>query len=92
VRYDPTVDGQKLGQGIATDAKLYNLANDIGETNNLIDQEPVKAKALQEAWNNWNASNIPARWSKNRARLKAKGHKRQRAASRHSADASLGGN
>jgi arylsulfatase A-like enzyme len=59
VRYDPVVDGMK---GTATDAKLYNLADDIGESKDLIKSEPDKAKALQAAWEEWNKSNVPALW------------------------------
>src|SRR6185295_10617192 len=47
VRYDPVMDGMK---GKATKAKLYNLAKDIGESKDLIEAEPDKAKALQAAW------------------------------------------
>jgi arylsulfatase A-like enzyme len=37
VKYDPVVDG---GQKGATDARLYNLAEDIGEEDNVIAEEP----------------------------------------------------
>jgi arylsulfatase A-like enzyme len=63
VRYDPKADGQR---GLTTDAKLYNLAADIGETNNLIDDEPQRAEILQAAWDEWNKSNVPARWGDGR--------------------------
>jgi arylsulfatase A-like enzyme len=59
VRYDPVVDGMK---GSATEAKLYNLADDIGESKDLTKSEPQKAKALQAAWDEWNQSNVPALW------------------------------
>jgi arylsulfatase A-like enzyme len=59
VRYDPVVDGMK---GRATKARLYNLANDIGESKDLIEAEPQKAKALQAAWDEWNQSNLPPLW------------------------------
>src|SRR5207237_1565036 len=59
VRYDPVVDGMK---GKATEPKLYNLAKDIGESKDLIEAEPQKAKELQAAWDEWNQSNVPARW------------------------------
>jgi hypothetical protein len=59
VRYDPAVEG---GKGLATGTKLYNLANDIGERENLIEDEPEKAKALQAAWDRWNESNVPPLW------------------------------
>lgn len=92
VKYDPLVDGEKLGRGAATDTKLYNLANDIGETKNLIDQEPERAKTLQAAWDKWNASNVPARWGMDGTRAKAKSRKQQRAASRRAANTSPAGN
>lgn len=62
VQYDPTVDGIKVPRGAATEPRLYNLANDIGETRNLINEHPEKAKELQAAWDKWNEANVPARW------------------------------
>lgn len=59
VRYDPTADG---ATGRATDAKLYNLKDDIGETRDLIQAQPQKAKELQAAWDKWNELNVPALW------------------------------
>jgi arylsulfatase A-like enzyme len=59
VRYDPKVDGQR---GLATEPKLYNLAKDVGEKNDLIEDEPARADALQAAWGRWNESNVPPRW------------------------------
>jgi arylsulfatase A-like enzyme len=93
VRYDPNIDVQKVGKGLATDARLYNLANDIGETNELIDKEPEKAKALQAAWDKWNESNVPPAWGMDGTKAKkAKRRKQQqRAASRRAADARSAG-
>jgi hypothetical protein len=59
VRYHPVVDGQT---GRAPDARLYNLKNDVGEVNNLIEAEPAKAKELQSAWDKWNELNIAPLW------------------------------
>jgi arylsulfatase A-like enzyme len=59
VRYDPRVDGMT---GRATEPKLYNLAKDLGETNNLMDSEPERAAALQAAWDEWNKSNVAPLW------------------------------
>jgi arylsulfatase A-like enzyme len=59
VRYDPNVDGDR---GRATEPKLYNIEQDIGETKNLIEDEPQRAEAMQAAWDKWNESNVPARW------------------------------
>jgi arylsulfatase A-like enzyme len=69
VRYDPVMDGLK---GKATKSKLYNLANDIGESKDLIKAEPQKAKALQAAWDEWNESNVPALWGSGAAGQKKK--------------------
>ena len=63
VRYDRNVDTQtgKAGQGV-TDVKLYNLANDIGETKDLAAVMPDKVKELQSKWDVWNAGNVKAMW------------------------------
>lgn len=59
VRYDATVDGTP---GKFTEPKLYNLASDIGEANDLTQQEPARAAALQTAWDEWNKANVPPLW------------------------------
>lgn len=59
VRYDVAVDGEEGG---VTDAKLYNLKDDIGEKNDLIATNPAKAKELQAAWDKWNEKNVPPLW------------------------------
>lgn len=59
VRYDPVVDG---GKGRATAAKLYNLATDIGEANDLAGKEPQRVADLQRLWDGWDRGNIPPRW------------------------------
>lgn len=59
VRYDPVADG---AVGRVTEAKLYNLRDDIGETRDLIQAQPEKAKELQAAWDKWNELNVPALW------------------------------
>jgi arylsulfatase A-like enzyme len=64
VRYDPRVEGMT---GRATAPKLYNLAADIGESNNLMEQEPERAAALQAAWDKWNQSNVRPLWRDGRA-------------------------
>ncbi|MFP3938355.1 MAG: sulfatase [Phycisphaerae bacterium] len=35
--------------------ELYNLADDIGESNNLADRMPEKVRELDRAWHEWNA-------------------------------------
>ncbi len=59
VRYDPVADG---GTGRVTEAKLYNLANDIGERNDLAAKQPDKVKELQTAWDKWNRDNVAPLW------------------------------
>ena len=81
VRYDPVVDGMK---GAVTDAKLYNLKDDIGETQDLIKSEPEKAKELQAAWDEWNELNVPPLWG-NDVVLKKKAGKRAQSRSRRAA-------
>lgn len=43
-------------------AELYNLAQDIGERNNLVAKEPAKVNELAAAWNRWNSGLIEASW------------------------------
>jgi len=62
VKYDPTVDGAKVPLNTAGKPHLYNLANDLGEIKDLIEEHPEKAQELQAAWDMWNKDNIPARW------------------------------
>jgi arylsulfatase A-like enzyme len=76
VRYDPVMDGLK---GSATDAKLYNLASDIGESKDLLEAEPQKAKELQAAWDEWNQSNVPPLWSNGGGKKKKATGKRTQA-------------
>jgi arylsulfatase A-like enzyme len=78
VRYDATVDGMR---GQFTEPKLYNLAADIGESNDLMGEEPEKAAALQAAWDEWNKSNVPALWGDGRGRGRRNAANRQQAAS-----------
>ena len=74
VRYDATVDGMR---GQFAGPKLYNLAADIGEANDLIDKEPEKAAALQAAWDEWNTSNVRALWGDGRGRGRRSATNRQ---------------
>jgi arylsulfatase A-like enzyme len=57
-------------------AELYNLAMDIGETNNLATQTPAKVKELSAAWNQWNTDNVPAKWVPDRSATKTKKKKK----------------
>ena len=62
-RYDLNADTRtgKRNQGV-TGAKLYNLAKDIGETNDLAAAMPDKVKELQGKWDAWNSSNMKPLW------------------------------
>jgi arylsulfatase A-like enzyme len=59
VRYDP---GNKTHGQPVTEAKLYNLAEDMGETKDLAATLPDKVKELQSMWEAWNQSNIAPLW------------------------------
>jgi arylsulfatase A-like enzyme len=61
VRYDPTADGDP-NAGKATPTKLYNLAADIGEKNDLAAMSPDKVKELQAIWDKWNAGLVRPLW------------------------------
>ena len=59
VRYDNHVD---LGTAGVSSAKLYNLANDIGEMNDLAAAQPEKVKDMQAKWDAWNATLVKPLW------------------------------
>jgi arylsulfatase A-like enzyme len=63
VRYDANADTNSGagGQGV-TDAKLYDLSKDVGESNDLASQMPDKVKQLQSQWEAWNADNREPIW------------------------------
>lgn len=54
-------------------AQLYNLAEDIGEQNDLAAKEPDKLKELQTAYDAWNAQLMAPRWKR-----QASGRRRRR--------------
>lgn len=58
VRYDKNADTQtgKKDQGV-TQSKLYNLANDPGETTDLAHAMPEIVKELEAKWTAWNSGN-----------------------------------
>ena len=63
VRYDINVETRtgECNQPISP-ARLYDLAADIGETNDLAPLMPAKVKELQAKWDAWNAGNIRPGW------------------------------
>jgi arylsulfatase A-like enzyme len=42
----------------STPVALYDLENDPGEKQNLINTDPERAKALQKIWDNWDKENV----------------------------------
>ena len=50
-----------------TGAKLYNLADDIGETQDLAAALPDKRQELQMKWEAWNATLVPPLWGGGKA-------------------------
>lgn len=62
VRYDPAADGNDKEKGGATEARLYNLAQDIGEATDLAAKEPERVKKLQDTWQVWNATLVKPLW------------------------------
>jgi arylsulfatase A-like enzyme len=61
VRYGPNANLQ-AGESWP---KLYNLAEDVGESNDLAAKHPEKVKELQSAWDRWNAGNVKPLWGGN---------------------------
>ena len=57
------------------------LAADIGETNDLMAQQPERAKELQAVWDKWNTGNAPPRWGggggQGKGKAKAKNKNKQ---------------
>jgi arylsulfatase A-like enzyme len=56
-------------------AKLFNLADDLGEEHDLSAKAPEKLKELEAAYSAWNADNVEARWGR-RARAGAQAKKK----------------
>jgi arylsulfatase A-like enzyme len=68
VRYDSNADTLTGARNQpVTAAKLYNLAADIGETNDLAAEQPDKLKELQSKWDAWNATLVPPLWGGGKA-------------------------
>lgn len=65
VKYDKAADGDVGGGGPrarVTGAKLYDLANDIHEQNDLSETNPQKVQELQADWDQWNRANVAPLW------------------------------
>jgi len=52
----------KLVRYDGTGTKLYNLARDIGEKDDLAMSEPARVKELQTTWNAWNKTLARPLW------------------------------
>jgi arylsulfatase A-like enzyme len=59
VRYDNHVD---LGTSGVSSVKLYNLASDIGETNDLSASKAEKVREMQAKWDAWNSTLVKPIW------------------------------
>jgi arylsulfatase A-like enzyme len=79
VRYDNNVD--ETGAKGVTPARLYNLAEDIGEKKDLADEKPEKLAELQAKWDAWNATLMPPLWGNGKGedtpKKKGKGKKKR---------------
>lgn len=53
-----------------TPTKLYNLKDDIGESKDLTEKNPDKAKELDAAWQKWNAELVKPLWGGGKADTK----------------------
>ncbi len=62
VRYDSAVDGAAGKKKPVTEAKLYNLTADLGESKDLAASMPDKVKELQTKWDAWNATLVRPLW------------------------------
>lgn len=52
--------------------ELYNLSSDIGEKTDLAEKNPDRVKAMQSAYDAWNAQLIPPKWSRQKPANKKK--------------------
>jgi len=68
VRYDSHADTLTgAPRQPVTPVKLYNLRDDVGETNDLAAAMPDKVRELRTRWDAWNAANIEPLWGGGRA-------------------------
>ena len=62
VRYDSNADTQSGKAEPVTAARLYNLATDIHEDQDLSGTNPDKVMELQARWDAWNQANVAPLW------------------------------
>jgi arylsulfatase A-like enzyme len=72
------------GNGGDLDGELFNLAEDISESNNLAAESPDKVRELKKLWDQWNAEQAPPSAPKEKNRQK-KQDRRKRARARAAA-------
>lgn len=76
VRYDAAVDTpgarSNAGNVDVTPFRLYDLAEDPGETNDHVADHPVKAEELRAAWEDWNRQLPAPSWGPGGAKAKTK--------------------
>ncbi|HVU88217.1 MAG TPA: sulfatase [Pirellulales bacterium] len=60
VRYDALVDDGR--QGTVSPVRLYNLADDVGESRDLAADQPERVKELTAVWSAWNAQLARPLW------------------------------
>ncbi len=51
--------------------RLFNLAQDISEKNDLAAKRPEKVRALQAEWDAWNKDNVAPKWADSRSMKKS---------------------
>jgi arylsulfatase A-like enzyme len=66
VRYDQNADTRTGRDQPATAVRLYNLADDVGETKDLAAVQPDKVKELQSKWDTWSATLAKPLWGYNK--------------------------
>ena len=68
VRYDSNADTRLGPNQPPTGFKLYDLKNDIGETHDLIREQPERAAALEAEWEAWDRTLAQPLWRNSRDR------------------------
>lgn len=59
-------DWKLVKAGLAEPVRLFNLAEDKGEAQDLAAKEPARVQELQVKWDEWNRGNQPPRWEDKR--------------------------
>jgi arylsulfatase A-like enzyme len=66
----------KLVQSSGNAPQLFNLAKDIGETNDLTESDRERVSELLAAWQSWNLKNVEPKWRAQRLNNKKGGKKK----------------